>query len=143
GFKTGEIVSAEGHISCGHCVLCRTGQSHICRDVSIIGVDRGGCFAEFISMPASNLWKIPPEVPIEYAAIHDPLGNAFHAVLTAEIAGRAVLILGCGPIGLMAIAIARASGAAKVLATETNPLRRELAAKMGAHHVFDPSRQDV
>ena len=94
-------------------------------------------------MPASNLWKIPPEVPIEWAAIHDPLGNAFHTVLTAEIPGRKVMILGCGPIGLMAIAIARASGAAAVIATETNPHRRELARKMGASAVLDPSKEDV
>jgi threonine 3-dehydrogenase len=139
----GEIVSAEGHISCGHCVLCKTGQAHICQEVSIIGVDRDGCFAEFIAMPATNLWRIAPSIPIEYAAIHDPLGNAFHTVLTAEIPARKVMILGCGPIGLMAIAIARASGAADVIATETNPLRRELAVKMGARIVIDPSREDV
>src|SRR5262245_37460679 len=84
GFTKGEIVSAEGHITCGHCVLCKTGQGHICRDVSIIGVDRDGCFAEMISMPAGNVWKIPRDVPIEWAAIHDPLGNAVHTVLTAE-----------------------------------------------------------
>jgi threonine 3-dehydrogenase len=143
GYAKGEIVSAEGHITCGHCVLCKTGQAHICREVSIIGVDRDGCFAEFISMPASNLWKIPPEVPIEWAAIHDPLGNAFHTVLTADIPGRKVMILGAGPIGLMAIGIARASGAARVIATETNPFRRELAVKMGAHQVLDPSKDDV
>jgi threonine 3-dehydrogenase len=143
GYAKGETVSAEGHITCGHCVLCKTGQAHICRDVSIIGVDRDGCFAEFIAMPASNLWKIPPEVPIEWAAIHDPLGNAFHTVLTAEIPGRKVMILGAGPIGLMAIGIARASGAARVIATETNPFRRELAMKMGAHQVLDPSKDDV
>jgi len=143
GYAKGETVSAEGHITCGHCVLCKTGQAHICREVSIIGVDRDGCFAEFISMPASNLWKIPPEVPIDWAAIHDTLGNAFHTVLTAEIPGRKVMILGAGPIGLMAIAIARASGASRVLATETNPFRRELALKMGAHQVLDPSRDDV
>ena len=143
GFSTGEIVSAEGHISCGHCILCKTGQAHICRDMLIIGVDRDGCFAEYIAMPATNLWRIPPEVPIAWAAVHDPLGNAFHTVLTADIPGRTVMVLGCGPIGAMAVAIARASGASKVIATETNPLRRGIAQKMGAHLVLDPSREDV
>src|SRR5262245_11742631 len=100
GFARGEIVSAEGHIACGRCVLCRTGQAHSGRDVSIIGVDRDGCFAEYIAMPEANLWKLPPEVPLEYAAILDPLGNAFHTVLSAEIPGRTVMVLGCGPIGL-------------------------------------------
>ena len=142
-FTPGEIVSAEGHIACGHCTLCKTGQAHICRDMSIIGVDQDGCFAEFMAMPSSNLWRIPPEVPIEWAAIHDPLGNAFHTVLTAEIPGRTVMVLGCGPIGLMAIAIARASGATRVIATETNALRRGLAKTMGAHLVLDPSKEDV
>ena len=143
GFAKGEIVSAEGHITCGHCVLCKTGQAHICREMSIIGVDRDGCFAEFIAMPAGNLWRIPSEVPIEYAAIHDPLGNAVHTVLTADIPGRTVLVLGCGPIGLMAIAVARASGAATVIASETNPFRRRLAKTMGAHLALDPASDDV
>jgi threonine 3-dehydrogenase len=143
GYRPGEIVSAEGHIACGHCALCRTGQGHICRDVKIIGVDRDGCFAEFISMPATNLWRVPPEIPIEYAAIFDPLGNAFHTVLTAQIPGSTVMVLGCGPIGLMAIAIARASGAVKVIATETNALRQRLAGTMGAHVVLDPSNADI
>ena len=143
GYAAGDVVSAEGHINCGHCLLCRTGQGHICRDVSIIGVDRDGCFAEYIAMPASNLWKISPEIPLEYAAIHDPLGNAFHTVLSAEIPGRTVMVLGCGPIGLMSIAIAKASGATRVIATEINPVRREIAKRMGADRVLDPSKEDV
>lgn len=143
GFQPGEVVSAEGHITCGHCALCRTGQGHVCRETSIIGVDRDGCFAEFVAMPAGNLWRIPPEVPMEWAAIHDPLGNAVHAVLTAEIPGRTVMILGCGPIGLMAIGVAKAAGAARVVATETNPVRRALALEMGADLVLNPAQDDV
>ena len=143
GYAAGDIVSAEGHISCGHCILCKTGQAHICPDVRIIGVDRDGCFADFITMPATNLWRISPKVPMRWAAILDPLGNAFHTVLTADVPSRTVMVLGCGPIGLMAIAIARASGASDVIATETNPFRRELAGKMGAREIIDPSRQDV
>ncbi len=138
GIAPGQIVSAEGHLNCGHCVLCRNGDAHVCRDMKIIGVDVDGAFAEYIRMPASNIWPIPPEVPIEVAAIHDPLGNAFHTVLATPVAGATVLIQGAGPIGLMAIAIARAAGAARVICSETNPLRRALAAKLGAHVVVEP-----
>ena len=139
----GQTVSAEGHLNCGHCFLCRTGQAHVCRDVRIIGVDVAGAFAEYIKMPAANLWPIPPEVSLEVAAIHDPLGNAFHTVLAAPVAGSSVLVLGCGPIGCMAVAVARAAGAARVLASEINPMRRELARRMGAHVVLDPRHEDL
>jgi len=145
GVTLGQIVSAEGHLACGHCVLCRTGQGHICRDMKIIGVDVDGAFAEFVKMPATNLWPIPPEVPMEVAAIHDPLGNAFHTVLGGPgcIAGQTVLVLGCGPIGCMAVAVARAAGATRVIASEVNPLRRRLATTMGAHSVVDPREEDL
>ena len=145
GVNLGQIVSAEGHFACGHCALCRTGQGHICREVQIIGVDVDGAFAEFVKVPASNLWPIPPEVPIDVAAIHDPLGNAFHTVLggPGSIAGQTVLVLGCGPIGCMAVTIARAAGATRVLASEVNPVRRRLATTMGAHTVVDPKTGDL
>jgi threonine 3-dehydrogenase len=143
GVAPGQIVSAEGHITCGHCALCRTGQAHVCRDVKIIGVDIDGCFAEFIKMPAANLWPIPHGVPIDVAAIHDPMGNAFHTVLTAPVSGATVLVLGCGPIGCIAVAVARAAGASLVIASEINPLRRKLAEQMGAQIVVDPNSDDL
>ena len=111
GLARGDRVTAESHIACGGCVLCRTGSAHICRDVKIIGVDRDGAFADFIVMPAANVWKVDPEISVEVAALHDPLGNAFHAVMSADVRGRSVLVTGCGPIGLFCIGIARASGA--------------------------------
>jgi threonine 3-dehydrogenase len=138
GIAPGQLVSAEGHLNCGHCTLCRNGDAHVCRDMKIIGVDVDGAFAEYVKMPASNIWPIAPEVGVDVGAIHDPLGNAFHTVLASPVAGLSVLVLGAGPIGLMAIAIARAAGAARVIASESNPFRRELAAKMGAHAVVEP-----
>ena len=105
--KPGVTVTAEGHIACGGCMQCRTGNSHICRYVKIIGVDIGGAFADYIAMPAANVWPIDPEISIDVAAIHDPLGNAFHAAMAADVRGRSVLVTGCGPIGLFCIGIAK------------------------------------
>jgi len=141
--QVGERVSGEGHITCGHCRFCRTGQGHICRDVEIIGVDRDGCFAEFVRMPADNLWPVPPEIPDRFAAIFDPLGNAMHTVTAASISGRSVAVIGCGPIGLFSLAIARAAGAAFVAAVDPNPYRRGLAAQTKADLVLDPTTDDV
>lgn len=143
GYAPGEIVTAEGHLACGVCVQCRTGNAHICRYVKIIGVDIDGAFAEFIVMPASNVWKIDPEIPLDIAAIHDPLGNAFHAVMSADVRGRSVLVTGCGPIGLFCIGIAKASGASRIFASEVQPARLELARVMGAHHVINPATSDL
>ena len=140
--RAGDFVSAEMHVACGLCHQCRTGQSHICQHVRIIGIDADGCFAEFVKIPESNIWKIDPAIPVEYAAILDPLGNAVHTVLAGEIAGLSVAITGCGPIGLFAIAIARASGAHPIFATEIHPFRQRLAEKMGATQVLDPRKVD-
>ncbi|MBI3097506.1 MAG: L-threonine 3-dehydrogenase [Planctomycetes bacterium] len=143
GYAKGDRVSAEGHLACGVCPLCRTGQAHICPSMKIIGVDVDGAFAEFAKMPASNLWKIDDGIPDEVAAIHDPLGNAFHTTMAAPVAGRTVLILGCGPIGLFACGIARASGAVRVIASDLNDARLQIARKMGAHVVVNGSREDL
>ncbi|HEY3174875.1 MAG TPA: L-threonine 3-dehydrogenase [Candidatus Polarisedimenticolia bacterium] len=143
GYAPGEMVTAEGHLACGVCVQCRTGNAHICRFVKIIGVDIDGAFADFIVMPAGNVWRIDPEIPLDIAAIHDPLGNAFHTVMSADVRGRSVLVTGCGPIGLFCIGIAKASGASRIFASEVQPARLELARRMGAHHVINPATGDL
>jgi threonine 3-dehydrogenase len=140
--KIGQLVTAEGHIVCGHCLQCRTGNSHICRNTRIIGVDRDGAFAEFIVMPATNVLSLDG-IPTEVGAIMDPMGNAFHTVLTADIPGSYVFVVGCGPIGCFAVGIARAAGAAKVIASDVNPKRLALAQKMGAQVTIDATKQDV
>ncbi len=139
----GDRVSAEGHLVCGHCELCRTGNSHVCPETQIIGVDRDGAFADFVAIPATNIIPIPGSISDDHAALFDPLGNAFHTVLHSEVAGRVVAIVGCGPIGLFAVGIARAAGAATVIAIEPHEDRRELAARMGAHLCLDPGSGDV
>jgi threonine 3-dehydrogenase len=141
--KEGDFVSAEMHVACGKCLQCRTGEAHICQNVKIIGVDADGAFAEYVVIPESNIWKLDPAIPIEYASILDPLGNAVHSVLAGEIAAKTVAITGCGPIGLFSIAVARAVGAAQVFAIETNAHRRSIAAQMHADSVLDPTTEDV
>ena len=141
--RPGEAVSAEMHIACGRCLQCRTGQAHVCRALHILGVDADGCFAEFVRIPESNLWKLDPAVPAEYGAILDPLGNAVHTVLAGEIAARSVAVVGCGPIGLMGIAVARAVGAGPIFALEINERRRALARQMGADVALDPRQPKV
>jgi threonine 3-dehydrogenase len=141
--QVGQIVTAEGHIVCGHCRQCRMGDGHICRNTRIIGVDRDGAFAEFIAMPAGNVMGLNG-IPTTTGAIMDPLGNAFHTVLTGDaVSGGTVLVLGCGPIGCFAVGIARAAGAAKVIASDINPKRLELARRMGAHALLNASQNDV
>ena len=141
--RSGDFVTAEMHVNCGHCRPCRMGQPHVCQHVKILGIDADGCFAEFVRIPARNVWKVDPAIPEHYAAIMDPLGNAVHTVLAGEIAGLNVLVTGAGPIGLMAIAVARAAGCATLFATEVNAHRRELARTMGADEALDPSQGNV
>jgi len=141
--RPGDVVTAEGHLACGVCIQCRTGNSHICRNVRIIGVDIDGAFADYIAMPAANVWRIDPEISLDVAAIHDPLGNAFHTVMSADVRGRSVLVTGAGPIGLFCIGIARASGASRIFASEIQPARLELARMMGATQAIDPSKDDL
>src|SRR5512147_1001340 len=141
--KEGDFVSAEMHVACGKCLQCRTGEAHICQHVSIIGVDENGAFAEYVRIPESNIWKLDPAIPQEYASILDPLGNAVHTVLSGDIAAKTVAITGCGPIGLFSIAVAKACGATKVFAIEVNENRRRVAERMKADLVLDPTKQDV
>ncbi len=141
--KEGDFVSAEMHVACGKCLQCRTGQAHICQNVKIIGLDRNGAFAGYVVIPESNIWKLDPVIPHEYASILDPLGNAVHAALSGELAAKTVAITGCGPIGLFAIAVARACGAAQVFALEVNEYRRNIARQMMADFVLDPAGEDV
>jgi threonine 3-dehydrogenase len=141
--KTGDFVSAEMHVNCGHCHQCRLGEAHICQNLRIIGIDQDGAFAEFVKIPASNIWKLDPAIPEHYGAILDPLGNAVHTVLAGPIAGQTVLVTGCGPIGLMSIAVAKACGSSTVFATETNEKRRAMAKKMGADVVLNPAAEDA
>jgi threonine 3-dehydrogenase len=141
--KVGQLVTAEGHIVCGHCRQCRMGDGHICRNTRIIGVDRDGAFAEYIAMPAGNVMPLHG-IPTTTGAIMDPLGNAFHTTLTGDaVSGSTVLVLGCGPIGCFSVGIARAAGAAKVIASDVNPKRLELAWRMGAHALLNPAQDDV
>jgi threonine 3-dehydrogenase len=141
--KEGDFVSAEMHVACGKCLQCRTGEAHICQFVKIIGVDADGAFAEYVRIPESNIWKLDPAIPQEYASILDPLGNAVHTVLAGEIAAKTVAVTGCGPIGLFSIAVARAVGASAIFAIEVNQYRRRIAQQMKADFVLDPSKDDV
>src|SRR5688572_1365241 len=136
----GDRVTAEGHIVDGRCLLCRTGNAHVCPHTRIIGVDRDGCFAEYIAMPASNVWHLDDATSYDVGGIHDPIGNAVHTALTAEIPGATVLVTGCGPIGLFAIGICRAAGASHVIASDVNETRLALARQMGAHVVVRPDQ---
>lgn len=135
--NAGDRVSAEGHIGCGRCEFCRTGEGHICDEVSIIGIDRDGCFAQYVAVPEENVWPVHPSIPDRYAAILDPLGNAVHTVFAAGVSGKSVLVTGAGIIGLMAVDVARAAGATRVFAVDINPKRLDDALSLGADEVFD------
>lgn len=141
--KPGDFVSAEMHVNCGHCHQCRVGEAHICQNLKIIGIDQDGAFAEFVKIPAANIIKLDPSIPERYGAILDPLGNAVHTVLAGPVAGQTVLVTGCGPIGLMSIAVAKACGSSTVFATETNEQRLSMAKKMGADVVVNPTAEDA
>jgi threonine 3-dehydrogenase len=141
--KEGDRVTAEGHIVDGRCLLCRTGNAHVCPHTKIIGVDRDGCFAEYIAMPATNIWHLDDNIPYEIGGIHDPMGNAFHTALTAEIPGATVLVTGCGPIGIFAIGICKTAGASRIIASDVNPTRLALAKQMGAHDTVHPSEAEA
>jgi threonine 3-dehydrogenase len=138
----GDLVTAEGHVVCGHCLQCRLGDAHLCLRTKIIGVDRDGAFADYIVMPASNVMKLEG-IPTEIGAIMDPMGNAVHTVLEADVPGSTVLVLGCGPIGCFAVGVARAAGASLVIASDFNPKRLDLAKAMGAQVTLNPGTDDV
>jgi threonine 3-dehydrogenase len=132
GFHVGEIVSAEGHVVCGRCRNCLAGRRHLCKDTMGIGVNRTGAFAEFISVPMTNVWHHPADVDEDVAAIFDPFGNAVHTALSFDLLGEDVLITGAGPIGIMAVAVAKHAGARHVVITDVNDYRLDLAKQLGA-----------
>ena len=143
GFTAGDRVSGEGHITCGHCRNCRAGRRHLCRNTIGIGVNRPGCFAEYLSLPAFNAFKLPDTITDDIAAILDPLGNAVHTALAFDIVGEDVLITGAGPIGMMACAVARFVGARHIVITDVNDFRLDLARRMGATLALNVRRDSL
>ncbi len=141
-FSKGQRVSAEGHITAGLDYNSRTGAAHIARDTKILGVDRDGVFAEFVSVPEANVWPVHDDIPDRIAATFDPLGNAVHTVMAAGVSAKSVLVSGVGIIGLMGVTVARAAGASRIFCTDINPPRLELAKKLGAVEAFDASQGD-
>lgn len=143
GYRRGQRVSGEGHIVCGHCRNCRAGRGHLCRNTKGVGVNRPGSFAEFVCIPSHNVVPIPDDVPDEIASIFDPLGNAVHTALSFDLVGEDVLVTGAGPIGIMAALVAQVVGARKVVITDVNPWRLDLARRLGIHHVVDASKEKL
>jgi threonine 3-dehydrogenase len=143
GFKIGDRVSGEGHITCGHCRNCRAGRVHLCRNTQGVGVNRNGAFAEYLVIPAYNAFKIPDNISDSLAAIFDPFGNAVHTALSFNMVGEDVLITGAGPIGIMAAAISRHVGALNVVITDVNPYRLDLARKMGVTRAVDVRTENI
>ncbi len=143
GFAVGDRVSGEGHITCGFCRNCRAGRRHLCRNTVGVGVDRQGCFAEFLSIPASNAFKLPDAITDDIASILDPFGNATHTALAFNMVGEDVLITGAGPIGIMAVAISRKIGARHVVITDVNDYRLGLAKKMGATRAVNVTKEKL
>lgn len=143
GLKVGQRVSGEGHITCGMCRNCRAGKRHLCRNTLGVGVNRPGCFGEYLSLPASNVLPLPDDITAEQASILDPFGNATHCALAFDVVGEDVLITGAGPIGIMAVAIVRHIGARHVVITDINEHRLELARKMGATRAVNVTKQSV
>ncbi len=139
-FYPGDIVSGEGHVVCGRCRNCLAGRRHLCASTQGVGVNRPGAFAEFISLPMTNIWRHSPGINQEVAAIFDPFGNAVHTALSFPVLGEDVLITGAGPIGMMAIPVVRHAGARHVVVTDMNPFRLELARKMGATLAVNPDQ---
>jgi threonine 3-dehydrogenase len=143
GHKVGELVSAEGHIICGHCRNCQAGRRHLCANTLGVGVNRNGAFAEYVAVPALNLWHCSEKVPEEIYAIYDPLGNAAHTALAFDLVGEDVLITGAGPIGIAAVPMAIKAGARYVVVTDVNDYRLGLAKKLGATAVVNVANQDL
>jgi threonine 3-dehydrogenase len=142
-FKPGDRVSGEGHITCGFCRNCRAGRRHLCRHTVGVGVNRPGSFAEYLVIPATNVYRIPDDIPDEVASIFDPYGNAVHTTLSFDLVGEDVLVTGAGPIGVMAVAIAKHVGARHVVITDVNEYRLALARKMGATRAVNVAREDL
>jgi threonine 3-dehydrogenase len=143
GLAVGDRVSGEGHITCGYCRNCRAGRRHLCRNTVGVGVNRPGCFAEYMALPAVNVFKLPAVITDDIASILDPLGNATHTALSFNLVGEDVLITGAGPIGIMAVAIARFVGSRHVVISDVNPYRLALARRMGATRALDVRTQNL
>ncbi|WP_407944327.1 L-threonine 3-dehydrogenase [Maridesulfovibrio sp.] len=143
GLALGDRVSAEGHVTCGHCRNCRAGKRHLCRNTIGVGVNRPGCFAEYVCVPAVNVFKLNENISDNEASIFDPLGNAVHTALSFDLVGEDVLITGAGPIGMMAVAVARHAGARHVVITDINDYRLELAGKMGATRTVNVTKEKL
>jgi len=141
--KIGDLVSGEGHIICGFCRNCQAGRRHLCKNSKGVGVNRPGCFAEYLSVPVSNVWRTDPVIPEELYSIFDPLGNAVHTALSFDLVGEDVLVTGAGPIGIMAAAVAQKVGARNVVITDFIPYRLELAKKLGITHVYNAKETSI
>ena len=142
-YKKGDLVSGEGHLVCGHCRNCLAGRRHLCSRTSGVGVNRTGVYAEYFSIPVTNVWYCDPSIPLDILTCFDPLGNAVHTALSFDVLGEDVLITGAGPIGCMAAAIARHAGARHIVVTDLNPYRLELASKVGATRVVNVEEEDL
>lgn len=143
GMSVGQRVSGEGHLTCGHCRNCRAGRRHLCRNTEGVGVNRPGCFAEYLAIPAANVMLLPDNITADQASILDPLGNATHCALAFNVVGEDVLITGAGPIGIMAVAILRHIGARHIVITDVNDYRLDLARKMGASHAINVQKESI
>jgi threonine 3-dehydrogenase len=141
--KVGDLISAESHIVCNQCDECRTGNAHVCRNTRIIGVDCDGCFAEYVCIPAQNVWVNPPDMPYDIASLQENFGNSVHVALATPLVSRDVLVSGCGPAGLMTIAVARACGAHCIYASDLSEYRLNLAEKLGAHVTIRADQQNL
>ncbi|MEN6372747.1 MAG: L-threonine 3-dehydrogenase [Armatimonadota bacterium] len=141
--SVGDYVSAECHMTCENCYQCKTNQRHICANVQLCGVDRNGAFAEYVSIPEQYIWKLDKSIPTELAAIFDPIGNAVHTVFAGDVAGMNMAVVGCGPIGLASIQIARAAGATKIVGFDVSEVRMKMAEQMGADRIVDSAKEDT
>jgi len=136
--RVGNRVAAESHVTCGKCFQCRTGNAHVCKNYTILGIDRDGSFAQYVALPEQVLWKTAPEIPPELACMQESLGNSVHVVLGEDVTGHTLLVTGCGPTGLFAIAVGRTAGASTIIATDVSPYRLDLAQQVGADLAFAP-----
>ena len=143
GFNRGDFVTGEGHIVCGHCRNCRAGRRHLCPNTIGVGVNRDGAFADYLSVPSGNVWKVPASIPADVVSCFDPLGNAVHTALSFDLVGEDVLITGAGPIGCMAVAVAKRAGARKVVITDINETRLELARRLGPTRAINTARENL
>jgi threonine 3-dehydrogenase len=143
GFRPGDLVTGEGHITCGHCRNCLAGRRHLCPNTQGVGVNRNGAWAEYVAIPQSNVWHAEPSIPLDVLSCFDPLGNAVHTALSFDLVGEDVLITGAGPIGCMAVPICKKAGARYVVITDVNPYRLEIAKKMGATLAIDVRAQKL